>query len=108
MSDSEAEAQVRKTFDTVAGGYDHPGLFWFDLTAEAIVQQAALSGSLKILDLATGTGKVALALAANEPKAHVTGVDLSAGMLDQARRKAAALGLVNTEFLQMSFDKMSF
>jgi len=108
MTLSEAEAQVRKTFDTVANGYDHPSLFWFDLAADALIREAAVDGALQVLDVATGTGKVALALAAIEPRAHVTGIDLSDGMLAQARRKAAAQGLLNTEFIQMSFDELSF
>lgn len=60
------------------------------------------------LDLATGTGKVALALAAQAPGAEVLGLDLSSGMLNEARAKAAAPGLANSRFVQGSFDDMEF
>jgi SAM-dependent methyltransferase len=51
----------------------------------------------RILDVATGTGSVALLLA--QRGYQVTGVDLSEPMLVQARRKAEGLGL-NLEFFR--------
>ena len=39
------------------------------------------------LDLGTGTGVVALALADRYPEAEILGIDLSPGMIDEARRK---------------------
>jgi ubiquinone/menaquinone biosynthesis C-methylase UbiE len=44
----------------------------------------------RILDLGTGTGVVALALAQRYPEAEVVGIDLSAGMIEEARRKLPA------------------
>lgn len=46
-----------------------------------------------ILDLATGTADVALALARAYPHATVLGIDPSRGMLELGRRKVAAAGL---------------
>jgi len=40
-----------------------------------------------VLDLGTGTGVVALALADRYPEAEILGIDLSPGMIDEARRK---------------------
>ena len=40
-----------------------------------------------VLDLGTGTGVVALALAERYPAAEVTGIDLSPGMVEEARQK---------------------
>jgi len=54
----------------------------------------ALAGeTLRALDLGTGRGCLALALAAHEPRVRVTAVDLSAEALAVARENAAALGL---------------
>lgn len=43
----------------------------------------------RALDLGTGTGVVALALAERYPEADVVGVDLSPGMVEEARRKVS-------------------
>ena len=42
----------------------------------------------RVLDLGTGTGVVAIALAERYPQADVVGIDLSPGMIEEARRKA--------------------
>jgi ubiquinone/menaquinone biosynthesis C-methylase UbiE len=67
----------------------------------------------RALDLGTGTGVVANALAARYPEAEVVGIDLSPGMIDEARRRlpsaldgrvrfkigdASALGCADGEF----------
>jgi len=41
----------------------------------------------RVLDLGTGTGVVALALAERYPEGEVVGIDLSPGMIEEARRK---------------------
>ena len=105
---AEVEARVRRTFDTVASGYDHPGASWFDATAEVIVREAALGPRQAALDLATGTGKVALALAASEAGSSVVGVDLSEGMLAEAKKKAKVLGISNATFELGSFDTLDY
>jgi ubiquinone/menaquinone biosynthesis C-methylase UbiE len=106
--DRARESRVRATFDTVASVYDHPGTIWFDRAAIAIAEASELSASAQALDVATGTGKVALLLAARSPSAQVVGVDLSSGMLAQARKKAAAAGASNLVFQQCSFEDIDF
>lgn len=56
----------------------------------------ALAGGLapaRLLDLGTGTGAIALALAKTYPEAQVTALDLSEDALTLARENAAATGL---------------
>ncbi len=61
----------------------------------------------RCLDVCTGTGGVALALAARG--ADVVGLDLSPGMLAQAARKARARGLEHrARFVQMDAQQMTF
>jgi demethylmenaquinone methyltransferase / 2-methoxy-6-polyprenyl-1,4-benzoquinol methylase len=55
---------------------------------------ARLGEGGRALDVGTGTGDFALALLARSPRsAMVTGVDISAGMLEIAERRAARAGL---------------
>jgi demethylmenaquinone methyltransferase/2-methoxy-6-polyprenyl-1,4-benzoquinol methylase len=49
----------------------------------------ALSGKCRVLDVATGTGDLALAIARTLPQAEVVGIDPSPGMLAVAERKLA-------------------
>lgn len=48
-----------------------------------------------VLDVATGTADLAMALAKGCPGAQVEGADISAGMLDVGRQKVAQRGLAN-------------
>ncbi len=51
------------------------------------------------LDLCTGSGCLALALAGAFPDSHVTGIDISETAVDYARRNAGLNGVANAEFL---------
>ncbi len=45
----------------------------------------------RILDVCCGTGQMVRALALQQPKAHIAGLDISPGMLKQAQKKNTAL-----------------
>ncbi|MCB9565832.1 MAG: class I SAM-dependent methyltransferase [Myxococcales bacterium] len=64
---------------------------WRRALADALLREAPTGGEL--LDVATGTADVALALAEAAPSLRVVGVDPSAGMLELGREKVAAAGL---------------
>lgn len=55
---------------------------------------------LRVLDLGTGSGAIALAIAHERPRAHVLATDVSADALDVARDNATALGLRNVRFVK--------
>jgi demethylmenaquinone methyltransferase / 2-methoxy-6-polyprenyl-1,4-benzoquinol methylase len=86
------EGQVEAMFDRIAGFYDRmnsvmtAGLHhrWRERAADL----AALSPGDRALDVATGTGDLAIELARRVgPDGEVVGSDFSAGMLELARRK---------------------
>jgi release factor glutamine methyltransferase len=52
----------------------------------------------RVLDLATGSGAIALAIAHERPRLHVVATDLSPGALTVAARNAARLRATNVEF----------
>jgi SAM-dependent methyltransferase len=62
--------------------------------AEAFVQRLPIAPGMLVLDLACGTGNVAIPAA--RKGAMVTGVDIASNLLVQARERAAAEGLVVT------------
>ena len=67
-------------------------------------QLAAGQKTLRVIDVCTGAGNLALALATHEPKAQVYASDLSSEAVELARRNGALLGLAaRVEFRQGDF-----
>ncbi len=62
---------------------------WRRLTVDAL----QLGDNAQVLDLATGTGDLALLTARRHPTAHITGLDPSTRMMEVGMRKVTARGL---------------
>jgi len=108
MDELQRKRLLKETFDTVSGGYDGKALRFFPNSAAQLAVVLGLRGEEQVLDVATGTGHAALALAACLARGRVTGVDFSPGMLEQARRKAASLNVRNVEFLEGDMQNLNF
>ncbi|MFG1826066.1 class I SAM-dependent methyltransferase [Microbispora bryophytorum] len=91
--------RMESYFDGRAAGYGH--LSWHTGYAERLVELAGLTPGMRVLDAATGTGLAALAAArAVGPSGQVVGVDISAGMLQEADRLCTASGLTNVGYVK--------
>lgn len=108
MDDQQRKAQLKKTFDTVAEGYGSRGMEFFHNAAARLPRVLKLQGHEHLLDVATGTGIAATAIAPHLPRGKVTGIDLSEGMLAQARARAQSLGLTNIELHAMDMQDIGF
>lgn len=102
---------VRAMFDGIAGRYDlanhllSGGIdFWWRRQAAKMVQSWQ---PRRVLDLATGTGDLALALALALPEAEITAADFSPEMLAIAARKGVPRTVV-ADALQLPFAAESF
>ena len=90
-SNRSKKDQVEQMFDNISNEYDFLNHFLsvgIDiLWRRRLVRRAGKKSSDQILDVATGTGDLALMLLKTHPEC-ITGVDISRGMLEVARRKA--------------------
>ena len=89
--------RVRLMFDDIAPTYDrlnHVLSFNIDrLWRRRVVRIVRRTGAKRILDMATGTGDLAIAMARRIRGCTVCGADLSPEMLEEARRKIVRRGL---------------
>lgn len=110
--DEQAAAKkqaVSNIFNTVASGYDNAALRWFPFAADAIIDLIKPAPGSKFLDVATGTGVVAVAAAqAVTVHGRVMAIDLAESMLEQAQAKARYLGLDNIDFFTMDAGQVEF
>ncbi len=70
-----------------------------ELLVEQALERAPSGAAWPLLDLGTGSGAIALALASELPACKVTATDASSDALGVARGNAAAFGLKNIEFV---------
>lgn len=91
--------QVRAMFDNIAPAYDFMNramtLGVDKRWRKAMVKKLSAHGAKNILDVATGTGDVAIQIARTIPGSELTGIDLSENMIGIGRRKIEDAGLTS-------------
>lgn len=114
--DEGKSAAVREMFSRIAGRYDLLNSL-LSLGTDALWRKEAArvalaGGPSAILDAATGTGALALAMKRLDPQARVVGVDFAEPMLELAGRKASESGLevelVQADVLELPFEDETF
>ncbi len=104
---NEYKQEIAALFDQRSNSYDQPD--FHPKMSHHLVQYANIIPGQNILDIATGTGLVAIEAAqitGNSGK--VIGIDISLGMLAQAKIKSDKLGLNNIEFIQGDAENLPF
>ena len=76
-------------FDTAVAGYDH-----------RLFAAAAINAGEQVMDIGCGTGQTTLAAARSAAPGSALGIDLSARMIESARRTAEREGVANARFIQ--------
>ena len=110
--------QVARMFDGIAHRYDFLNHF-FSLGIDVLWRQACIrmlreESPSKLLDVATGTADFAIEAVRMGLDVNVTGVDISAGMLDVGREKIAARGwddkieLIQGDSVALPFEEDTF
>jgi demethylmenaquinone methyltransferase / 2-methoxy-6-polyprenyl-1,4-benzoquinol methylase len=112
MSKTTKKEVVREMFDDISPRYDflnHFLSFGIDHGwRKRLVGMLALRKPVKVLDVATGTGDLAIAIAALSPQ-KIVGIDISEKMLEVGQAKIAEKGLGNLITLrQADAEKIPF
>jgi ubiquinone/menaquinone biosynthesis C-methylase UbiE len=95
----EARARAARTYNAAADVYDDPANSFWERFGRKTVERLQLRQSAVVLDVCCGSGASALPAAAIVgPSGFVLGVDLAERLLDNARAKAKARGLLNVQF----------
>ena len=104
--------QVAQMFDTISGNYDKLNRvisFGIDIKwRKKVLQMVAKSNPKIILDIATGTGDLAILMAQTNAE-KIIGLDISAGMLKVGEKKIADKNLSSTiEMILGDSENMPF
>lgn len=71
-----------------------------ELLVELALREIPRRGEFFVLDLGTGSGAIAVALASERPACRIVATDISAAALSIAKHNAAKLGLGSIEFVE--------
>ena len=105
--------QVEKMFDTISGNYDNlnriisfgSDIKWRNKILKMILKKSPES----ILDVATGTGDLAIKFARKSKATKIIGLDISEGMLSVAKKKISDTILSEkVEFIKGDSEALPF
>lgn len=110
MYDKKNPLSIKDLFDNISLKYDFMNnLMSFSLhknIKKHAVRELEYKDNLKILDLCTGTGDIAILLAKKYKNSHILGLDFSEKMLEIADDKSK--NLHNIEFKKVNINNLPF
>jgi demethylmenaquinone methyltransferase / 2-methoxy-6-polyprenyl-1,4-benzoquinol methylase len=122
LSDEQRVRLVRRIFNSVTDRYDFLNHFLSagrdKVWRRFLIQRLVFFSTNRLLDLASGTGDVAIGAARHHPRIKVVGLDFAKSMLSAAAVKIASAGLsqrialmqgdaMNLPFPDRSFDAVT-
>lgn len=104
--------QVEDMFDNISDNYDGLNrvislgrdIAW----RKKVIRWVGETNPESILDIATGTGDLAIQFAENSKAKRIVGLDLSEGMLSVARKKAIKKDVAHIEFIKGDSEALPF
>lgn len=103
---------VKEVFDSVANRYDIMNdimsLGMHRVWKEKMVSGVHFKKNYKVLDIAGGTGDIAIRIARGEPSAQVTVCDINQNMLDKGRDKAINSNQLNFNWVCANAESLPF
>ncbi len=112
-SNRSKKEQVEQMFDTISGNYDGlnrvislgSDVRW----RKKVIKMIAAREPESVLDIATGTGDLALQFANSTNASSIVGLDISEGMLSVARKKSEENGLADRiDFIKGDSEALPF
>jgi len=105
MTQENKKEQVRKMFNSIAGKYDFLNHFLSlgidKLWRRSLVKMMKKQFPNQVLDIATGTGDLAIAIAKTFPNAKIIGADISKNMLNIGKEKIVKKKLNDRVLMEM-------
>lgn len=117
LSGDEKRELVYDVFQNISETYDKTNdaisFGMHRLWKKRLLKEIAALGPKRVLDVASGTGDMALWLAEMSPDAIITGTDLSENMLAVAKRRRDEQGFKNVDFIvgnamELPFEEGAF
>jgi demethylmenaquinone methyltransferase/2-methoxy-6-polyprenyl-1,4-benzoquinol methylase len=105
MKEKGKKEQVREMFNSIAGKYDFLNHFLSlgidHLWRKSLVRLMKKQFPTQVLDIATGTGDLAVAIAKAFPQTKIIGADISENMLNIGKEKMIKKNLSDRVIMEM-------
>lgn len=98
-------AYIESVYNFYAGVYDVVFERFFREGRRRAIQASEVRPGERVLEVGVGTGAC---LPLMPPDCHITGIDLSEGMLEEARKRVQNLGMTNVRLIKMDATRLDF